>query len=311
MKNYLVASLLILTVLASCTNSKETLSGFKYTLLREGKGAKVDSGKYAVVTFYFKDGKDSIWNDTRKSGYPGVILIGGDAQIKGDAVMEVLKKTKQGDSVTFKVKAKTLFQNTFRTNIPFGIDTAQLFTFNIGVQDIIDEAGKNKLQQDLIAKENEKMLKAQKEQLAKDTVLIDDYLKSKNVTALKTTSGLRYIINQAGKGENVKSGQKAKINYCGYLLNGKYFDCSIESAAQEHGVFSEGRKPYTPLEVTVGLQQVISGWEEAIQLMNKGSKITVYVPSTLAYGSQRRSEDIVENSILVFDMELLDIEKAK
>ncbi|UXE66262.1 MAG: FKBP-type peptidyl-prolyl cis-trans isomerase [Chryseotalea sp. WA131a] len=308
MKNYLVASLLILTVLASCTNSKETMSGFKYTLLREGKGAKVDSGKYAVVSFYFKDGKDSIWNDTRKTGYPGVILIGGDAFIKGDAVMEVLKKLTKGDSVTFNVKAKTLFQNTFRQNIPFGIDTAQLFTFNIGVQDIIDEEGKNKLQQDLIAKENAKMLKDQQEQFAKDTVLIDDYLKSKNVSALKTASGLRYVITQEGKGENAKAGQKVQVNYCGYLLNGKYFDCSTEAAAKEHGVFSEGRKPYLPLD---GQQQLIPGMEEAIRLMNKGAKITVYIPSTLAYGNQRRSADIIENSILVFDMEMLDIEKTK
>lgn len=176
------------------------------------------------------------------------------------------------------------------------------------MQDIIDEEGKNKLQQDLIAKENAKMLKDQQEQFAKDTVLIDDYLKSKNVSALTTASGLRYVITQEGKGENAKAGQKVQVNYCGYLLNGKYFDCSTEAAAKEHGVFSEGRKPYLPLD---GQQQLIPGMEEAIRLMNKGAKITVYIPSTLAYGNQRRSADIIENSILVFDMEMLDIEKTK
>ena len=62
-----------------------------------------------------------------------------------------------------------------------------------------------------------------------------------------------------------------------------------------------------PLELTVGRGQVIAGWDEAITLMSKGSKMTVYIPSTLAYGAQRRSEDIVENSILVFDMELMDV----
>ncbi|MGC4021826.1 MAG: FKBP-type peptidyl-prolyl cis-trans isomerase [Cyclobacteriaceae bacterium] len=52
---------------------------------------------------------------------------------------------------------------------------------------------------------------------------------------------------------------------------------------------------------------VIGGWDEVLQLMNKGKKITVYIPSTLGYGAQRRSEVIVENSILVFDMELVNI----
>lgn len=308
MKKNLFVAFAVLIALASCTNSKETMSGFKYSLLREGAGEQLDSGKYAVVNFFFKDAKDSIWNDTRKAGYPAVVLVGGDKFIKGDVVMEVLKKLKKGDSVTFSVSARTLFQNTFRQNIPFGVDTAQSFTFNIGVQDIINEEGKQKLQQEWVAKENAKMQKQQQEQLAKDTLAIDNHLKAKNITAQKTASGIRYVIVQAGKGENAQPGQKVKVNYCGYLLNtGKYFDCSQEAAAKEHDCFNEGRKPYGPLEITLGMQQVIAGWEESLQLMNKGSKITAYVPSTLAYGNQRRSQDIVENSILVFDMELLDI----
>ncbi len=308
MKKNLFVAFVVLAVLASCTNSKETMSGFKYSLLREGTGEKVDSGKYAVVNFFFKDAKDSIWNDTRKAGYPAVVMVGGDKYIKGDAVMEVLKKLKVGDSATFQVKARTLFQNTFRQNIPFGVDTAQSFTFNIGVQNMLNEEGKQKLQEEWVAKENAKMMKQQQEQLAKDTLAIDDYLKAKNIAAQKTASGIRYVMVQAGKGENAKPGQKVKVNYCGYLLsNGKYFDCSSESAAKEHGCFNEGRKPYGPLDITLGMQQVIAGWEESLQLMNKGSKMTAFVPSTLAYGNQRRSQDIVENSILVFEMELVDI----
>jgi FKBP-type peptidyl-prolyl cis-trans isomerase len=312
MKKNLFVAFAVLIVLASCTNSKETLSGFKYTLLRQGKGEKVDSGKYAVVNFFFKDAKDSLWNDTRKSGYPAVVMIGGDQFIKGDAVMEVLKKLNVGDSVTFSVKARTLFQNTFRQNIPFGVDTAQSFVFNLGVQNLLTEEGKQKLQQEWVAKENAKMQKQQQEQLTKDTLAIDDYLKAKNITAQKTASGLRYVMLQPGKGDNAKAGEKVKVDYCGYLLStGTYFQCSSEAWAKEHGIFNEANKPYSPLELTLGMQQVIAGWEEAIQLMNKGAKMTVYIPSTLAYGNQRRSKEIVENSILVFDMELIDIEKMK
>jgi FKBP-type peptidyl-prolyl cis-trans isomerase len=230
---------------------------------------------------------------------------------EGDAVLEVIKMLSKGDSVTFKVAAIKLFQNTFRQPLPLNIDSAQQFTFEIGLSDVLNQEQMNKLQADLVAKQNDKMLKDQQAQLAKDTVVIEDFLKAKNVTALTTTSGLRYIFTQQGKGENAKFGQKVKVNYNGYLLNGKYFDGSIEADARKNNAFTEGR-PYTPLEVTIGVQPpVIPGWEEAMQLMNKGSKMTVYIPSTLAYGSQSRGDLIPANSVLVFDMEMVDIITSK
>ncbi len=309
MKNYLLL-LFFAAVLAACSNSKKTPSGYEFTVLRKGDGVKVDSGKFLVMNLVFKDGKDSVWNDSQKNGFPAVIQNQG-AVPEGDAVLEVVKMMTKGDSVSFKIPAKKLFEKTFRQPIPFGVDTTQTFTFNIGLKDVMDREQINKLQQDMVAKQNEKMLKDQQVQLAKDTVIIDAFLKAKNVAASKTKSGLRYIITQAGKGENVKSGQAVKINYSGYLLNGKYFDSSNEEEAKKYNVFNEARKPYAPLEVTVGFQQVIPGWEEAMQLMNKGSKMTVYIPSTLAYGNQKRGEIITENSVLVFDMEMVDINTPK
>jgi len=67
------------------------------------------------------------------------------------------------------------------------------------------------------------------------------------------------------------------------------------------------REPYGPLEITIDETNVIKGWHEALKLMNKGMKATFYMPSTLAYGSQQRSEIIKPNSILVFDMEIVDV----
>jgi FKBP-type peptidyl-prolyl cis-trans isomerase FkpA len=305
MKNSLVALSLVCILFASCSGSKETPSGNKFDVVRKGDGVKIDSGMFVVINFVFKDGKDSAWNDSRKSGFPAIQQIPGTVP-PGDVVQEVLKMMSKGDSVTFKVPAKKLFENTFRQPIPFGVDTTKSFTFNIGIADVMNREQVDKLQADMVAKQNEKMLKDREAQLAKDTLAIDDYLKAKNITALKTKSGLRYIMTQAGKGENVKPGQKAKVNYSGYLLSGKYFDGSIEAIARKNNAFTEGR-PYTPLEVVVGSQQVVQGWEEAMQLMNKGSKLTVYIPSTLAFGNRKRSEEIVENSILIFDMEMVDI----
>jgi len=305
MKNSIIALLFVSLFVAACSGSKETPSGYKFNVVRKGDGVKIDSGKFIVMNLRFMDGKDSVWNDSKKNGFPAVIQMQGTVP-KGDAVLEVIKMMSKGDSVVFKVPAKKLFENTFRQPLPFSVDSASSFTFQIGLSAVLNQEEMNKLQTELVAKQNEKMLQDQKVQLEKDITAIDDLLKAKNVTAQTTTSGLRYIITKPGTGENAKAGQQVKIDYLGYLLNGKFFDTSIESEAKKNNLYTQGR-PYSPLELTVGAQQVIPGWEEAIQLMNKGSKMTVYIPSTLAYGNQRRGDVIAENSVLVFDMELIDV----
>ncbi|MBI3220324.1 MAG: FKBP-type peptidyl-prolyl cis-trans isomerase [Bacteroidetes bacterium] len=309
MKNSLLL-LFFAALLASCSNSKKTPSGFEFTVLRKGDGVKVDSGKFMVMNLVFKDGKDSVWNDSRKNDFPAVVQMQGTVPA-GDAVMEVIKMLTKGDSVSFQVPAKKLFEATFRQPIPPNVDTTKAFTFLIGVKEILDQEQIKKLQEELVAKQNEKMMREQELQLAKDTVAIDDYLKAKNITALKTKSGLRYVVTKTGKGNNAKMGDLAKVNYSGYLLNGKYFDTSIESDAKSNNVYMPGRT-YAPYDVEIGgYPPVIQGWVEILQLMNKGAKVQVYIPSTLAYGNQRRSDVIVENSILVFDMEMVDINVKK
>jgi FKBP-type peptidyl-prolyl cis-trans isomerase FkpA len=307
MKNSIIAILFASLFIAACSGSKETPSGYKFNVVRKGDGVKIDSGKFVVMNLLFMDGKDSVWNDSKKNGFPAVIQMQGTVP-KGDAVLEVIKMLSKGDSVVFKVPAKKLFENTFRQPLPFSVDSTSSFTFQIGLSAVLNQEEMNKLQTELIAKQNEKMLQDQKVQLEKDITAIDDFLKAKNVTAQTTASGLRYIITKPGIGENAKAGQQVKIDYLGYLLNGKYFDTSIESEAKKNNLYPQGRSSsYAPLELTVGAQQVIPGWEEAIQLMNKGSKMTVYIPSTLAYGNQRRGDVIAENSVLVFDMELIEV----
>jgi FKBP-type peptidyl-prolyl cis-trans isomerase len=172
---------------------------------------------------------------------------------------------------------------------------------------VLDSAGFIRYREELVAKQNEKALLLQKDQLAKDSVLIENFLREKNITATKTPSGLRYVITKPGKGENAKPGQTAKVIYAGYLLNGKYFDTSIESLAKEKNLFIQGRT-YEPYPVTIDRSQVITGWHEALKLMNKGCKMTIYIPSYLGYGKQRKSEDIVEDTVLAFDLELVDIQ---
>lgn len=108
----------------------------------------------------------------------------------------------------------------------------------------------------------------------------------------ETPSGLQYKIITAGTGELPKAESTVKVHYTGKLTNGKVFDSSINRGE--------------PATFPVGA--VIRGWTEALQMMPVGSKWELYIPSDLAYGA-RDMGDIPANSILIFEVELLEIVK--
>lgn len=303
MKNSVLLFAFVAMLSFSCSDSKETKSGQKYTLVRKGDGVLAKTGEIRVLNFQLKDGKDSVLNDSKKNPMP-VMLQHQDSVPKGDVVTEVIQLLSKGDSATFTVSAKNLFQGG---PYPPDVDSTSTFKFFMSVTDIVTEDQARALQSAAIAKQNEQAMADESIQLEKDANTIDEFLKSKSINALKTQSGLRYVITKVGNGENAKPGQTVKVGYAGFLLNGTCFDTSYESVARANNVFNEMRMPYEPYEFTLGNQEVIAGWDEAITLMNKGAKMTVYIPSSLAYGPQRRSEVIVENSILMFDMELVDV----
>ena len=306
MKKSIAAVVLVAMFCGACSSTKETKSGYKYNLVREGDGVVPASGQILVLTMVFKDSKDSVWSDSRKGDFPTMVQR-QDTVPQGDVVLEVFQTLTKGDSVTFQVAGKELFEKTFKSLPPPGVDPVGLFTFQIGVTDVISEEDAQKLQSDMMAKMNEKETIKQQAQLAIDTALIVSHLKEKSISAQQTASGIRYVVVKQGKGNMPTQGQTVKINYAGFLLDGRCFDSSIESVAKANNVFSEQRRPYEPLEIVLGYRQVIVGWEEVISLMNTGAKMTVYIPSGLAYGLQGRGELIRENAVLKFDMELLEI----
>jgi FKBP-type peptidyl-prolyl cis-trans isomerase FklB len=122
-----------------------------------------------------------------------------------------------------------------------------------------------------------------------------DFLaKNKLVKGVVTTeSGLQYQVITAGKGPSPKRTDTVRVHYHGTLLGGKVFDSSVQ------------RKE--PAEFAVN--RVIPGWTEALQKMKVGDKWKLFIPSDLAYGPDSPGEPIGPNSVLVFEVELLDIIK--
>jgi len=109
-----------------------------------------------------------------------------------------------------------------------------------------------------------------------------------------TESGLQYEVMTVGEGNSPAATDTVEVHYHGTLIDGSVFDSSVERG--------------TPAKFPVN--RVISGWTEALQLMKEGDKWRLTIPASLAYGAQSPSPKIPANSALVFEVELLAIEKS-
>ena len=109
----------------------------------------------------------------------------------------------------------------------------------------------------------------------------------------KTESGLRYQILQEGRGNKAEKGKTVSVHYKGQLTDGTVFDSSY--------------KRNQPIDFALGVGQVISGWDEGIQLLKVGDKARFVIPGDLAYGSAGAGGVIPPNATLIFDVELMDV----
>jgi FKBP-type peptidyl-prolyl cis-trans isomerase FkpA len=278
---------------AACGSEKETPAGLKYTVVRAGDGKVAKPGEVVVMDVAVVDNKDSAWFDSKTSGMPEMIMIRPDTFKKDEyGIMELFRLVSAGDSITMTLPARDFFERTWMQPVPAGVDPESPFTFRVATRNVLDSMTAIQMRTEMFEKAQKKMQEeayaASVGQLAVDTTMIDEYLATKGMKAQTTASGLRYIIKKKGTGPLAADHQLATVGYKGYLLNGTIFD----------------QGEYT---FPIGEQRVIDGWDQILLLMNKGTQLTVFIPSTLAYGNQRRSEEILENSILVFDMELKDL----
>ncbi len=108
-----------------------------------------------------------------------------------------------------------------------------------------------------------------------------------------TANGLQYKILKTGSGPSPKVTDTVKVHYHGTLIDGTVFDSSVERGEP----------------VTFPVNRVIAGWTEALQMMKVGDKWQLFIPAKLAYGERSPSPKIGPNSTLIFDVELLGIEK--
>ncbi len=148
-------------------------------------------------------------------------------------------------------------------------------------------------QQEMTAKQTE----ARKQLAEKNKKEGENFLaangKKPGVTTLP--SGLQYKVLRNGKGKKPQTQDIVKVHYRGTLINGTEFDSS----------YRRGQPASFPVN------RIIPGWTEALQLMEEGAKWQIFIPSQLAYGERGAGGNIGPNATLIFEVELLEIEKGK
>lgn len=250
-------------------NATKTTSGLYYQVTSPGNGETITKGNIVSVNYTgrFLDGRkfDSNTDPEFKHVQPYSLEIGAGKVIKGWE--EGLQLLKEGARATLYIPSSLAYGAMERRGVPAN----SILTFDIEVIKRSDPV----------------------QQAATDDKLIQAYIGKNNIKATKTPSGLYIMITNKGLGPNAIRGKKVTVNYTGKLLDGIVFDSNIDPAFKH-------AQPYT---LMVGRGQVIKGWDEALQLMNLGSKATIIIPSTLAYGPEG-ANGIPPNAVLVYDVEM-------
>jgi FKBP-type peptidyl-prolyl cis-trans isomerase FkpA len=291
------------STMSSCQKSKVTeKDGIEYTYVKEGN-EKAPNGHFLLYNLEIKTGSDSVIYTTLGQPFPGY-LMANDSLPPNNGMDEIFLGLRKGDSIVFESTAKIIFGENFP---PF-LKEDDKIKINLGAFDIMDQTAMEDFYNQKMMEEQGKTAERAKALMVEEAKQIEAYGAEKGLNLQKTENGLYYVIEKEGTGEATTPGTTMYVHYAGYLLDGKLFDTSLTEVAKANNIFSEGR-PYDPLPVNVGMGQVIPGWDEGLLLLKKGSKAKFLIPSPLAYGESGAGSMIPSNSILIFDVEVVNVEK--
>lgn len=260
---------------AACGKYKKTTNGVQYKVIERTGADEINSDTTSLLYANYRisiQSSDSVLFETfslDKAGYIPVFE---------PTMKEVLMQLVKGDSAEVLINADTFYLNSFGQSRPEYVKEGDNIRFLLKIKDVLS-------QEDMRKKEMQEM----EELSLKDS--IDQQAAIAALPAAQTAGdGIYYTELAAGKGKPVKKGDKVKVLYKGMLLSGQVFDENL----------TEG------IELSVGLGQVIPGWETMLMKMREGQKVKAIIPWQQAYG-MRGSGPIPPFSTLVFEMEVAKI----
>ena len=287
--------------LAGCGGGfKKGDAGMLYNIVDDKSGPNIQPGDFVSMNIIAKTDADSVLYSSYETGHPAQFPMPAKPAAKGD-IYSALGMMSEGDSAVVKINADSLFKTTPR---PPGFKGKYL-VYDIKVAKVI---AKGKQTEQVFAGKVEEYFKGESAKLkAAEPAKIQKYIADKKLTMTKTDSGLYYQITKPGTGPLPLKGDTVVVNYTGSFFSGKVFDTSSKEVAQKSKTFNPAA-PYKAIHIPVGVSKVIPGWDQGLQLLNKGAKATFVIPSNLAYG-ERGMQVIAPFTPLAFEVEVLDIIK--
>jgi peptidylprolyl isomerase len=251
--------------------------------IKKGKGAKIENGKHAKVHFKVKVVGDEWFEDTKMRNEPYTHLVGTGRFSEG--FDKALLNMRVGGEALVLIPSNLAFG-------PEGVDQVippySPIAFEIEVLKVLSEEE----YQQMIQEQEAEQMKMREEAAQKEVAEIENYCRINEISIQPRESGLYFIPVVEGSGKTAKSGDKVKVHYDGYLLDGTKFDSSRERGET--------------FEFTLGQGEVIQGWDLGINGMKEGGKAKLIIPSYLGYGPNG-SGPIPPNSPLIFDVELIEV----
>ncbi|GAB2971095.1 hypothetical protein GCM10027049_00740 [Mucilaginibacter puniceus] len=301
MKKNLMFLALAATALASCNGGfKKGEGGLLYNIHTDKSTPVAQVGDFLSLNVVAKNDGDSVLFSTYETGNPQFLLLQAP-QTKGD-VFSGIALLSEGDSATVKVSADSLFKGGPKPPNFKG----KYLIYDIKVEKVIP---KGNLTDQIFQDNVTSYINAQKETLKTgEAKKIENYIAGTKLNFNKTASGLRYVITKPGSGPNIAVNDTAVVRYVGRFFNGKIFDTNIKAEAEKAKMVNPDA-PYQPIHFVIGQRAVIQGWDEGMQLLNKGAKASFVIPSSLAYGEQGNGP-VAPFTPLTFDVEIVDIIKG-
>lgn len=285
---------------SSCQSFKDGEGGMQYKIIHDEGKEKIKEGDFISLGVILQREDDSVLVSSYEMDQPNYIAA-QKPMYTGD-IFTALGMLGEGDSAVFRLNLDTLTSKTGQPRSPEMKGDYIAYTFKIN-----KVIPKGDTADSLFNAEIEKYI-AQDREKAKnsESAKVENYIKENKLDVQTTGSGLKYTIEKEGEGAKANVGDTVVVHYTGRFLGGKVFDTSVKEDAQKAGVYNQMREPYEPMKIPIGIGAVVPGWDEGLALLPKGSKATLVLPSSLAYG-ENGNMGIPPYTPLAFDVEIIDI----
>lgn len=274
----------------SGSNYSKTVSGLEYKMLKDSIGKNYpETGGFFTFWFILKTDKDSIIENQFTSDRP-VGIPTPEITFK-PSIEEGFRLLTDGDSAVFLLNADTLYLKTFQQPKPAFIASGSRLKMLVKMEKVYTKHFVDSVMA-LQAAAEANSHAGESKIYTRDSLLIQDYLRLHKLYGESTPSGAVVVVLKANTTakEFIAKGETIESTYIGRLLeDGSEFD---RSPLGEYFKF------------TVGMGQVIQGWDEGFQKLKHGEKALIIIPSGLAYGSRGAGGAIPPNAPLVFEVEV-------